>query len=129
MLSVVSYGQENSLSDEILNSSGANRVEFADGEFEIQKLAKEDIKNQTPFLLLQGGINQLITSSDCEFEKKFNVYFFNYGCSAPSEIVESTYNKVIFDYLYSKFGKIWITQIRKDIPGFKEFKKGKRILK
>ncbi|MEN2402143.1 hypothetical protein GKZ90_0020305 [Flavobacterium sp. MC2016-06] len=123
LFSAVSNGQENSLSDEQMNSSGANKVEFADGDEEIQKLAKLDIENQIPFLLLQGGIDQMISYKDQKFEEKFKIYFFNYGCIAPSEKVESIYNQVIFNYLFAKYGKSWIKEIRKDIPGFKEFKK------
>ena len=126
LISVVSYGQETLLNEELINLSAANKVEFADGKNEIQNLAKLDIENQIPLLLLQGGINQEITPSDQKFEKKFNVYFFDYGCSAPSETVESIYNQIIFDFLYSKYGKIWMKEIRKDVPGFKEFKSRKR---
>ncbi|CAD0003426.1 MULTISPECIES: FEKKY domain-containing protein [Flavobacterium] len=123
LFSILSYGQENILSDEQLNLSGASKVEFADGDDEIRKLAKSDIENHTPFLLLRGGMNQLISPSDQEFERKFKIYFFNYGCIAPSEAVESIYNQVVFEFLYLKYGKKWMKEIRKDISGFKKFKK------
>ncbi|MET0944969.1 MAG: hypothetical protein ABWY22_06155 [Flavobacterium sp.] len=123
LLSLISYGQGKILSDEQIISSGANKVEFADGDAEIQKLAKSDIENNIPFLLLSGGMNQCVSSSDQEFEKKYKMYFFNYGCIAPSEKAESIYNRVIFEFLYLKYGKKWMKEVRKDIPGFKEFKK------
>jgi len=114
------------LSDEIINSSGANKVEFADGDEEIQKLAESDIEKEIPFLLLQGGVNQFVSPLDEKFEKKYKVYFYNYGCLAPSEKVESIYNEIIFEFLFLKYGKAWTKEIRKDIPGLMEFVKRKR---
>lgn len=126
LLAIVSYGQENLLSDEIINASGANKIEFADGDEEIQNLAKSDIEKQIPFLLLRGGMNQFVSHLDEKFEKKYKVYFYNYGCLAPSEKVESIYNEIIFEFLFFKYGKIWMKEIRRDIPGLKEFIKRKK---
>jgi hypothetical protein len=121
-----SFGQVDSLSDAQINLSGANRVEFADGDKEIQKLAKFDIENQTPFILLYGGNRQFVSTSDEVFEKKYKIYFYNYGCLAPSEAVEKIYNTITFKFLVSKYGKEWMNQIRSDIPGLKEFKRSQK---
>jgi len=87
------------------------------------EFAESDIKNGKPILLLAGGIAPVLILTDVDFEKKFNVSFYDYGCIQPSEICMEKYNWRIFDYLTEKYGRKWQKEIRDDVVGFKKWKK------
>ena len=87
------------------------------------EFAESDIKNGHPILLLAGGIAPVHILTDVDFEKKFKVSFYDYGCIQPSEICMEKYNWKIFDYLTEKYGKEWKKEIRDDVVGFKKWKK------
>ncbi|MEO9953052.1 hypothetical protein [Nonlabens sp.] len=86
------------------------------------EFAESDIKNGQPILLLAGGIAPVHILTDIDFEKKFNVSFYDYGCVQPSEICMEKYNWKIFDYLTEKYGRKWQKEIRDDAVGFKKWK-------
>ena len=87
------------------------------------EFAESDIKNGQPILLLASGIAPVRISTDLDFEKKFHITFYDYGCTQPSEICVEKYNWKIFDYLTEKFGKNWQKEIRYDVVGFEKWKK------
>lgn len=81
-----------------------------------KKKAFKDIKNGPPLLLLQGGIAPMIYTTDDEFEKKFRIKYYDFGCVAPENIdylIE--YNNTIIDFLSEKYGRRWKKTVRKDI--------------
>ncbi|NAY93452.1 hypothetical protein GTQ34_16190 [Muricauda sp. JGD-17] len=114
------------LSDEQINSSGASRLNFAIDETEAKNLAKSDLKNGIPFLLLMGGVAPTIIATDPQFEQEYGIYFYEFGCTGPENEILIAYNKTIFDYLQNKYGKKWIKEVRDDVVGFKEWKKAYR---
>ncbi|WP_304196805.1 hypothetical protein [Flavobacterium alvei] len=120
-LSNLAFGQSKKLSDEVINNSGASKINFIEDCNEVNKLAKTDIKNETIFLFLQSGEVPIIYSKDVTFEKEYNIKFYEQGCIGSNCTKE--YNKIIFNYLLNKYGKKWIKQIRKDVIGFKDWKK------
>ncbi|MBK9543162.1 MAG: hypothetical protein IPO49_12785 [Bacteroidetes bacterium] len=121
LFSLNSLGQKSKLTDEQLNSSGANKLIFIDNINQADSLAKIDINKGIPFLLLQSGISPVGYTTDSRFEEKYKVYYFESGCTGPNEMFASEYNGVIFEYLTNKFGKKWMREIRKDVIGYKIF--------
>ncbi len=106
--------------DEAYKKSNISKVLMESDCENVKRFADEDIKNENTFLFLQGGIAPIIYSTDKNFENNYNLYFYDQGCIG-SECVEN-YNYKVFD-LYKTFGKNWIKTIRKDVLGFKSWKK------
>ena len=75
-------------------------------------VAAQDIERKEVYIFLVGGFAPKEFSTDKNFEKKFNVSFFEYGCVVSDCI--SVYNQAIFQYLDHTFGKKWRNEIRKD---------------
>jgi hypothetical protein len=82
-----------------------------------QDIAQRDISNQKQRLLLAGGIAPVMYIHQDRFEKKYNVLYDDFGCLAPNHDCIVKYNKVIFKYLDSKYGKKWRKEVRKDVIG------------
>ncbi|SHJ27799.1 hypothetical protein SAMN04488096_1352 [Mesonia phycicola] len=119
----VIFSRIGELSDDQLNSSGAKKLIFITDEEEAEKMAELDIKNGNPFLLLIGGIAPTTIATDPLFEKKYGIYFYEFGCSGPENDIIITYNKIVFEHLNSTKGKTWIKEVRDDVIGFKEWKR------
>ena len=115
--------QSQNITDSQINSSAAAKIMFVTNVTEARLSAKKDIESKTPFLFTPGGIAPIIYPNDKEFERKYLVYFYDFGCIAPDEEIMIEYNKIVFDLLDSKFGKNWRREIRPDVLGFKEFRK------
>jgi hypothetical protein len=84
------------------------------------EIAQRDISEQKPRLLIIGGIAPVWYESDPEFQEKYGVTYFDYGCVSPGSECASQYNNVIFKYLDQKYGKSWRKEVRKDVVGFKK---------
>ena len=83
------------------------------------EIAKKDIENNQPRLLLIGGITPSIKSGQAAFEKKYKVTYSDFGClQDPFECVNQ-YNQTVFTYLDDKFGNNWRKLVRDDVIGFK----------
>ncbi|TQI71121.1 hypothetical protein JM79_2047 [Gramella sp. Hel_I_59] len=119
------FSRIGNLTDEQINSSGPAKLLFAK-KSEIRNLAKQDLENGNPFLLLQGGIAPVIIATDPQFEDKYKIYFYEYGCTGPDQSLIEDYNKIIFSYLTDQYGKKWIKEVRDDVVGLNEWKKLKR---
>ena len=119
------FSRIGNLTDEQIDSSGPAKLLFAK-KSEIRNLAKQDIENGNPFLLLQGGIAPVIIATDPQFEDKYKIYFYEYGCTGPDQSLMEDYNKLIFSYLTDQYGKKWIKEVRDDVVGLNEWKKLKR---
>jgi hypothetical protein len=120
-ISFLAFGQSKKLTVEQINNSGASKIYFIDNCDEAVKLAETDIKNETIFLFLQSGEAPIICTGDKTFEEKYRIEFYEQGCIGSNCTKE--YNEIIFNYLTNKYGKKWIKQIRKDVIGFKNWKK------
>lgn len=78
--------------------------------------AKEDIKNGDPKLLIVGSIAPIANSKmDNEFELKYGIKYYDFGCTPPADACFEEYNKIIFQYLTKKFGSEWKNSVRKDV--------------
>ena len=119
----VIFSRIGELSDEQLNNSGASKLSIITDEKQAEKMAKLDITNGNPFLLLKGGIAPTIIATDPQFEKEYEIYFYEFGCNGPKSEIIIAYNKIIFEHLNSSKGIKWITEVRDDVMGFKEWKR------
>lgn len=133
LLSFTSFGQTDDetdiftrigeLTDTQLNNSGPSKLIFVMDKNQAKKLAELDIENGNPFLLLMGGIAPVLISTDPEFEKKYGIYFYEFGCTGPENEMIITYNETIFDFLTIKHGKKWLKEVRDDVIGLKSWRK------
>jgi len=78
--------------------------------------AKADWKNKNTKLYLIGSIAPKANSKeDLLFEKKYNVTYFDFGCtSAPIQCIIE-YNKEVLKLLETEYGEKWKSKIRKDV--------------
>ncbi|WP_221417950.1 hypothetical protein, partial [Fulvivirga kasyanovii] len=120
---VVILSRIGEFSKEQLNNSGPSKLTFVTDINKAAELAKLDIQNGIPFLLLKGGIAPTVIGTDPEFEKKYEIYFYEYGCTGPEHEIIIAYNEMIFDFLTMKYGKEWLKEVRKDVIGLKNWKK------
>ena len=114
------------LSDEQLNASGAVKIYYVENIENAELLAKTDIENKVPFIFIHGGIAPVHYTTDKSFMEKYSVYYEDFGCVAPEYKFVNAYNRVVFKLLDEKFGKKWRSEIRKDVIGFKEYRKNSR---
>lgn len=85
------------------------------------KVAYNDILIGKPRLLLQGGIAPVLYRNQPIFEQKYNVGYYDFGCiRSDAEDCIISYNKVIFSYLDSTYGKKWRKEVRKDVIGLNQ---------
>jgi len=122
-LSLLSFGQEISLSAEDYNNSGAMKLKFGAELSQVQEFAQQDIEKGIAFLLIQSGYAPEVYSTDKLFEATFGVFYYEQGCVAPDSEMMQTYNIEVFEYLDRVYGKKWRRSIRRDVIGFKEWKK------
>lgn len=120
---LIAFGQKRVLTDADYNNSGAIKLTFVTDIAEAKDLAQQDIDKGTPFLLLQSGIAPVVYTTDSIFENKFRVYYYEQGCTGPDTKLMKTYNVEIFKYLDEQFGKKWRKSIRRDVIGFKKWKR------
>ena len=114
---------QSGLSDRQYSQSGASKIFSAQTPQEAENLAKADIKAKTPILFIQGGIASVKYPTDDHFKKSYGVYYHDFGCVGIDPKISSAYNKVVFEYLSTAYGKKWLTTIRKDVIGLKDYKK------
>ncbi|UII20731.1 hypothetical protein [Fulvivirga ligni] len=122
LISSLSFCQSYQLTNSQINDSGANQLMFSTTIDEAEELAQKDIKSETPFLLLEGGISPIVYDTDSLFEATYHVFYYENGCSGPDNQMLKAYNSVILNYLQDKFGRKWRKTIRKDVIGYKEWK-------
>ncbi|WP_417236622.1 hypothetical protein [Bizionia paragorgiae] len=117
----VSLSRTSELKDEQLNNSGASKLTFITEEKEGEKLAKLDIHNGTPLFLLIGGIAPTTMANDSKFENKYEIYFYDFGCTGPDHEIVVAYNITVAKYLNKRYGMNWLKEVKNDIIGFKEW--------
>ncbi|WP_148044347.1 FEKKY domain-containing protein [Sinomicrobium pectinilyticum] len=105
------------------HNAGPSSLTFVSDESKARQLAESDIKNGTPFLLLMGGIAPVMVETDPEFEKKYGIFFYEYGCTGPDDKMLTAYNETVFDFLTDTFGKKWMREVRDDVIGLKAWKR------
>lgn len=120
---IVNCFAQETAEDKQYNESGAAKINFAQSIEEAENLANADIKDKTLFLFIQGGIAPVVYATDKEFRKLYGVRYNDLGCMSGDSKITAAYNKVILKYLCSNYKKDWKKKIRKDVIGFKEFRK------
>jgi len=111
------------LTDSVINHSGASKLKLITDTNEAIKYALFDIENETPFLITNGGIAPSISIDQIKFEEKYHVYYNRSGCSSPKKEIEGAYNFVVLDFILRKYGKAAIAKISKDVFGIDDWKK------
>lgn len=124
-VSILSFGQARERTKDDYNNSGAKKLIFEREISRVQELAKNDIEKGIPFLLIQNGIEPAVYTTDSVFENRFKVRYYEYGCTGPRTELINAYNNEIFIFLDKEFGKEWRKSIRKDVIGFKNWKRKK----
>ena len=121
-------GQIPKLSDEQINKSKVGRITFADTIRNCELIDdwfKSDIKNNTIFIFLQGGIAPAVYENDTLFENKYKIYFYDFGDLTSNMKCIVRYNENVFNYLTNLHGNKWMKEIRKDVIGLNTWKKRK----
>jgi hypothetical protein len=78
--------------------------------------AIKDWKNKRAKLLLVGSIAPISNSTlDNRFEKKYNIKYFDFGCSPPIDECIKIYNEQIFVLMNEKYGPKWRKKVRSDV--------------
>jgi hypothetical protein len=86
-----------------------------------RETALKDIQINNPTILLQGGVAPIVFITDKDFERKYKVSFYDFGCVVfDKQECLIAYNRTIFEYLDKTFGKKWRKEIRKDAIGLKK---------
>ena len=119
----LSFGQTGELPFDEYATSGAKKLIFESEISRAQELARNDIQRGIPFLLVQSGIAPRVYTTDSLFENRFKVYYHELGCTGPDEELINAYNIEIFIFLDKMYGKEWRKSIRKDVIGFKSWKR------
>ena len=130
VIPVIGFSQEISLTGTLPDKAGHNQLFFVaatDCEREGVRLAETDLAKGSRFLLLQSGLVPTVYSSDRPFEQKFGVQYFDEGCSAPATECMKAYNARVFRFLQRNYAKTWWKDVRKDVVGFKEWKKAAKL--
>ncbi|MCX2575369.1 FEKKY domain-containing protein [Pedobacter sandarakinus] len=118
----VVFGQNRILADEDFNNSGPIKMTFIEKCDEVENLFKADLNTKTIFLLLQSGISPVVITTDKNFENKYQVYYYDFGCNAPNTECVKTYNELVFRHLTRMYGNKWKKEVRNDVIGLKQWK-------
>jgi hypothetical protein len=84
----------------------------------------KDLKNGNLKLYFIGGIAPMMKDNDYEFQKKYTIYFYDFGCLPPPNFdLYNDYNKLVYQYLTIIHKDSWETLFRKDALGYSQWKK------
>ena len=100
-----------------LLSSGQVIAQKADCVKYNRDKALKEIKNNSPKIVIVGGIVSAIRPGDEKFAIKYKVQFIDTGCVTEDNNCIAAYNKATFEYLDKKYGKKWRKYARKDLLG------------
>ena len=82
--------------------------------------AQKDIADRKPRLLLFGSIAPVYYVGQDKFEKKYKVYYYDFGCTPDYDECMLAYNRIVFAYLDKMFGDKWRKEVRQDVIGFED---------
>jgi hypothetical protein len=82
--------------------------------------AQKDIIDGNPKLLLIGSIAPVYYINQDKFEKKYKVYYYDFGCTPDYDECIKAYNKSVFEFLDKKYGNKWRKEVRQDVIGLIE---------
>lgn len=107
--------------DSMIISSGAYKLIDCKDSVIAKELAVYDIERGTPFLHLGNNSIPTIYAEQILFESKYKVYYYRHGCSVIEEDIIEVYNRIIFNYIYNKFGSNCIKEIKGEVIGLKHW--------
>ena len=82
-----------------------------------EQVALKDIKAGKPKLLLFSGIAPVYYVNQKNFERKYKITYYDFGCTPDLEECMLAYNRIIFAYLDKTYGNKWRKEVRQDIIG------------
>ncbi|BCY28519.1 hypothetical protein KK2020170_13870 [Flavobacterium okayamense] len=96
---------------------------FGTIEIYSSKYDSENLNQHQKIIYVLGGIASIYTKEDVEFEKKYKVKYYDFGCIAPTNFEEfELKNKKVFDSLSREFGENWQKDIKAASMGFSKWK-------
>ncbi|MCW4469110.1 hypothetical protein OGH69_09055 [Flavobacterium sp. MFBS3-15] len=88
-----------------------------------QQQFEKDLSANNLRIYILGGIAARPKEGDADFEKKYAVDFYDFGCLAPVNLnFYNEYNLLIFKHLTEKNGEEWEEAIRKDVMAWNKWK-------
>lgn len=106
--------------------SGCARVcdlSVARGTETVAALAEQDIRANTPYLIVLSGEAITRIPTQASFEKHFHVQYRQVGCLVRSVDEAIEYNNYTFAYLQTTYGKAWQQKAWADVAGLDEWKR------
>ena len=64
----------------------------------------------------------MIITADKTFENKYQIYYYDFGCTGPNSDCVRKYNEFVFNHLTELYGNKWKKEIRNDVIGLKKWK-------
>ena len=114
------------LKDKKSTDKYGEKGKFGTIEIYSSKYVSENLNQNQKIIYVLGGIASIYTKEDIEFEKKYNVKYYDFGCIAPTNFEEyEAKNNKVFDWLSREFGDNWQKEIKVSSMGFSEWKKEK----
>ena len=96
---------------------------FGTIEIYSNQYVSENLNQNQKIIYVLGGIASIYTKEDIEFEKKYNIKYYDFDCIAPTNFEEyEVKNKKVFDWLSKEFGENWQKEIKSSSMGFSEWK-------
>lgn len=88
-----------------------------------QQQFEKDLSANNLRIYIIGGIAARPKEGDADFEKKYVVDFYDFGCLAPVNLdFYNEYNILVYKHLTEKHGSEWEEAIRKDVMAWNEWK-------
>lgn len=93
---------------------------------QVDSLFHANLSEKKLFLFIQGGIaSAYFSKSDRQFEKKYKVSYYDFGCVAPG--ASRYYNLLVFAHLDKRVKSSWQKDVRKDAIGYDIYRKRKQM--
>lgn len=87
--------------------------------YDAKQKFEQDLKAQKLKIYLLGGIASVIKKEDFEFEKKYNIKYYDFGCTPPPNFkFYEQYNQLVFNHLFKENDKDWIALTNKNAFSF-----------
>lgn len=88
-----------------------------------QQQFEKDLSANSLHIYILGGIAARPKEGDADFEKKYGIDFYDFGCLAPGNLsFYNEYNLLVFKHLTEKNGEEWEKAIRKDVMAWNEWR-------
>ncbi|MCB0637224.1 MAG: hypothetical protein KDC54_11430 [Lewinella sp.] len=103
-----------------------NQLVFTTTPDEARSLARIDLTNGEPYLILPGSLAPVVYASEPRFEEAYQVRYYYRGCTGAEYTLVAAYNEVVLDHLQQYFSRRWRRLIRRDVIGFRDWRRSRR---